>query len=133
MPCQFRHIISGLLPVAATLSLVVGPSPSAVSAGYIHKADEESKHRTDGGARKGTSAPTSDPDDSRGDRLDTFVAPAAAKPAETKSTADIPCIASAEPVGDVHRVVAFHAGDSVDCTAAGLHCPAYFATAPPRR
>lgn len=128
MPCPFRLIISGLLPAAAALSLVVGPSPSAVSAEYRHRAQDQGiahSQPVDAG-----STPSSPSDEAQ--EFDIFVAPAAAKPAETKPTVETACNASYDCACETRPIIARIADRMPARPATSLHRPAYLATAPPR-
>ncbi len=129
-----RHILSGILPLVAIASLVVGPSSAAICADYQHRLDiEDAASPSEPGAGRTAGATSDSPaqplDDS--EFFASFVAPASAKPAQSQWSNTLVAATGNSAFGVTPRRLGRQIHRSQGASFRGLHPPAYRAHAPP--
>jgi len=129
-----RQILSGILPLAAVSSLVIGPSPAAVNAGYRHRLDvEEAASRSVPAETQTAESPANSPAQPRDDSepFASFVAPASAKPAQSQWSDTMAAVSGDGAFVAALRCRGRQFRGEQGTAFRGLHRPVYRAHAPP--
>lgn len=122
------------ISMAAAMSLVSGPSPSAARADYQARLVQEEASRQGSVDAAHPAGEPSEQQDQSGKRssLSSFVAPAAAKPAETDTSVSKAAAQASAPDLPL-RVISLSQQRPTRVVSRQLHRPAFQANAPPSR
>lgn len=138
MGIRFPQRIRAILPAAALMAIVSGPTPAAASARCRAAREEAAQRKTEASAQGGATATHSEPAPTHGRRerdkpnvLTSFVAPILTKPADGGAQRVSLAAAMAEFIGLGSRRVCCEAPSAPVACLQTLHCPSYCPQAPP--
>ena len=138
MGIRFLQRVRAVLPAAALMAIVSGPTPAAASARCRAAQEEAAQRKTEASAQGASTTTSPEPAPVQGRRerdkpneLTSFVAPILTKPADGGSQRVSLAAAMTEFIGLGSRRTCCNAPSAPVACLQTLHCPSYRAQAPP--